>query len=446
MHFKKSILYSVICLLALSGCKNSFDESAISAGNADFTHFVALGGNYTAGFGDGALAYDIQLNSYPAILATRFALVGGGSFKQPMVNPGIGLAYDANYNLISKLILTIANDCNGEQSLIATRTAGDASNEIYIGCETCPFNNLGVPGAKSFNLSKNTFGRPLPLGNPFYHRFATNPVESSTILGDASKINPTFFVLWVGNEDVWQYAKSGGIGDLDSIGLNDITPVSTFQSEFNGILSSLLAGNLSKGAIANIPDIDCFPFFAAIPYNGLQLTKAEADALNAISDTIFQEGANAYVVYPPNSGNYRQLKEGEYVLMSVPMDSIKCAGWGTPQHPIPDYYILDSTEVRNIRKYTEAYNAIIAAAASNNDLAFVDMQYFFRKFKSAQLFNGVKYTNQYLKSSIFSLDGLYPNARGHAHIANAFIRSINGKYMSTLPQVDVNSYRGNTLP
>ena len=445
MHFKKRILFFVICLLVLSGCKNSFDESAISAGNADFTHFVALGGNYTAGFGDGALAYDIQLNSYPAILASRFALVGGGNFKQPIVNPGSGLAYDLNFNLLSKLTLTIANDCNGEQALVTSRSAGDPSNETWIG-PSGPYNNLGVPGTKSFNLSQNTFGRDLPTGNPFFHRFASNNVESSTILSDAALVNPTFFVLWVGNEDVWQYAKSGGIGDLDSIGLNDITPVSTFQSSYNGILSSLLAGNLSKGAIANIPDIDCFPFFTAIPYNGLQLTKAEADALNAISDTIFKEGANAYVVYPPNSGNYRQLKEGEYVLMSVPMDSINCAGWGTPQRPIPDNYILDSTEVSNIREYTDAYNGIIAAASSANGLAYVDMKEFFRKFKTTQLFNGVKYTSQYLRSSIFSLDGLYPNARGHAHIANAFIRAINGKYMSTLPQVDVNAYRGNTLP
>lgn len=449
MHSKRGILFLFIGLLSLSGCKNSFDEPAISAGNADFTHFVALGGYFTAGFGDGALTYDIQKNSFPAILASRFALVGGGDFKQPLVNPGPGLAYDAGYNIISKLTLNISNDCHGNEVLIPFRSAGDPSNENWIGCATCPYNNLGVPGAKSFNLSQNTFGRNLyPPGNPFYHRFASDNVQSSTILSDAALVNPTFFVLWVGNEDVWQYARSGGIGDIDSIGMNDITPVSTFQSAYNGIISSLLAGNASKGALANIPNIDCFPFFTAIQYNGLQLTKAEADHLNATSNIItFHEGANAYVVYPPNSSNYyRQLGPGEFVLLSVPQDSLTCDSLGTPQHPIPANYILDSAEVNNIRTYTALYNNFIASVAAVNDLALVDMQSFFNSFKQAQMNNGVHYTNQYLKNSIFSLDGLYPNARGNAFIANTFIKSINSKYLSTLPLVDANSYRGNTLP
>ena len=416
------------------------------AGNADFTHFVALGGFFTAGFGDGALHYDLQKNSFPAILATKFSIVGGSTFNQPLVNPGAGLYYDVNDSLASKLSLTIQNNCQGNKVLITLRSTGDPSNENLIGSQG-PYNNLGVPGAKSFNLRENTFGRSLPLGNPYYHRFAELKATIPSILDEVARVNPTFFVLWVGNEDVWQYAKSGGVGILDGLGLNDITPVDTFQSAYQGILNKLFAGNISKGAIANIPDIDCFPFFTEIPYNGLNLTTAQADSLNSVSTNfVFHPGANAYVVYPPNSSTPRQLKQGEYVLLSVPKDSITCAGWGMPQHPIPDYYILDLAEVSNVRTYTAKFNAIITSSALLNKLAFVDMQAFFRRYKSTQLFNGVNNTSQFLKSSIISLDGIYTNARGNACIANEFINAINAKYISTLPGVDVNAYRGNSFP
>lgn len=445
MRFKLTAICFTLCLVIISGCKNSFDEPAISKGNADFSRFVALGGSFIAGYGDGALHYELQRFSFPSIIASKFALVGGGTFKQPLVNPGAGLGYDISYNLLSKLTLSIINDCKGNQVLSPMRSGTDASNENWIGMNG-PFNNLGVPGAKSFNLAENTFGRPLPQGNPFYHRFASNNIQSSTIISDYALINPTFFILWIGMEDVWQYARSGGIGDLDSTGVNDITPVSEFNSAFDDILSSLLSGNISQGAIANIPDISSIPFFTAIPYNGLVLTAKEATALNATSGFNFIEGANAFVVYPPNSNIARQLKPGEFVLLSVSPDSIKCGGWGTPQHPIPDNYILDSTEVSNVRTYTFAFNQKIANAAIAYDLAFVDMQRFFDSFKLNQQVNGVFYSNQYLRKSIFSVDGIYPNARGHAFIANAFIEAINAKYMSTLPDVDVNAYHGNDLP
>ena len=180
----------------------------------------------------------------------------------------------------------------------------------------------------------------------------------------------------------------------------------------------------------------------------MQLTLAEADLLNANApaNINYHAGANAFVVSIPNSSSIKQLNAGEYILQSIPMDSINCAKWGTHKHPIPDNYVLDSAEVGNVRKYTQDYNDSIHAAVIKYDLAFVDMQSFFSIYKTTQTVNGVYYSNQFLKNSIFSLDGLYPNARGQAHIANAFIRAINSKYMSTLPEVDVNAYRGNNIP
>jgi lysophospholipase L1-like esterase len=46
----------------------------------------------------------------------------------------------------------------------------------------------------------------------------------------------------------------------------------------------------------------------------------------------------------------------------------------------------------------------------------------------------------------FSLDGVHPNARGHAYIANKFIEAINAKFGSSIPLCNPNDYPGNELP
>ena len=75
-----------------------------------------------------------------------------------------------------------------------------------------------------------------------------------------------------------------------------------------------------------------------------------------------------------------------------------------------------------------------------------------------QLVSGLKietgqiYTANYFSGSateglvLFSLDGVHPNARGYAVIANEFIKAINNKYGSTLPMVNPNGYSGVKFP
>ena len=74
------------------------------------------------------------------------------------------------------------------------------------------------------------------------------------------------------------------------------------------------------------------------------------------------------------------------------------------------------------------------------------MNLFFKSLQSGIVFNGVDYSTQYLTGGAFSLDGVHPNARGYALIANEFIRAINAKYRSTIPDTDVNNYPGIRFP
>src|ERR1051326_3168367 len=74
-------------------CKPDLKNPAPSAGDANFSKFVALGGQFMAGYQDGALTQDGQKYSIPALLAKQFELVGGGSFNQPLIqdNSGLGI-------------------------------------------------------------------------------------------------------------------------------------------------------------------------------------------------------------------------------------------------------------------------------------------------------------------------------------------------------------------
>ena len=62
----------------------------LTAGSVDFSKFVAIGNSLTAGFTDNALFIAGQENSLPNILSQKFALVGGGSFTQPLMNDNVG--------------------------------------------------------------------------------------------------------------------------------------------------------------------------------------------------------------------------------------------------------------------------------------------------------------------------------------------------------------------
>ena len=86
MYFQNRFRWGLVLttLIGLNACTNNdIDPNAGTGvtpgkGSADFTKYVAVGNSLTAGFADGGLYRDGQLNSYPSILAGQFATVGGG--------------------------------------------------------------------------------------------------------------------------------------------------------------------------------------------------------------------------------------------------------------------------------------------------------------------------------------------------------------------------------
>jgi lysophospholipase L1-like esterase len=269
---------------------NSSDGLPLTSGSANFSKYVALGNSLTSGYSDGALFIEGQKGAYPALMAEQFALVGGGSFNIPFMADNVG-GFKVGGTVASgpRLYYT------GNQSAPLAPVSGTPSTEI-LNHLTGPFNNMGVPGAKSFHLLSNTYGNPAGIGsyaNPYFVRFASS--SSATVLGDAVAQNPTFFSLWIGNNDVLAYATSGGTGvnqtgntNPATYGPNDITDPTAFASVYNTIVNGLTA-NGAKGVVANIPYVTSVPFFTTVPTNPIPgLPAANAAQLNQLFGAINQ--------------------------------------------------------------------------------------------------------------------------------------------------------------
>lgn len=277
-HLNKIIL---VALAATTfSCNDDFEhpieDIQISAGEANFTKYIALGNSLTSGYRDNALYSSGQENSYPNILAGLMKAAGGGEFKTPLMPNNTG-GFTNLPGFPGKLELQIVN---GALSPVPTTAAAALDNVAAGG----PYQNMGVPGAKSFHLGVDGYGNQAGLAtgtaNPYFVRFATSGTTS--VVKDALAQNPTFFSLWIGNNDVLSYATSGGLGvDHNETGNvvpstynplgNDISNVTVVKNSIDGVLTAMTA-NGAKGVIANIPSVTSIPYFTTVPYAPLSPT------------------------------------------------------------------------------------------------------------------------------------------------------------------------------
>ncbi|MBU2907089.1 G-D-S-L family lipolytic protein [Arenibacter algicola] len=264
-------------------------KPALTAGSADFSKYIAIGNSFTAGFTDNALFIASQENSFPNLLSQKFSLVGGGNFSQPLMNDNFGglllggspvLDPLTGKNLFAPRLyfysdsnsacpdftgpVVLGIDPNDTNTQVASSTT-----DFLLNNPTGPFNNMGVPGAKSFHLLAPGYGSlanvPLGLANPYFVRMASEP--SASVLGDVLAQAPTFFTLWVGINDVLGYALSGGDGS-SAITPIDGAPGVGFNQTYATLIGAVTAGG-AQGVVANIPDVTSIPHFTTVPYNPL---------------------------------------------------------------------------------------------------------------------------------------------------------------------------------
>lgn len=517
----KKILTPVFAtsLLLVTSCKTEFENDvtaiAVTKGDADFNTYVALGNSLTSGYRDNALYLDGQNESYPNMLANQMKLAGGGEFTQPLIPNNIG-GFKNIDGFGGKLTLQVIDG----KELLPVPSVPAADLDILVNKS---YNNMGVPGAKSFHLIIPGYGSKeavsLGKGNPYFVRFASSPTAS--VLSDAMAKKPTFFSLWIGNNDVLSYASNGGAGEdrtgnmnVADYGMYDITDPSILAGSIKKVLEGMKSVGATKGVIANIPNIENIPFFTTIPVNPLsaavlggnnvdageknieelniklygpikQVLTAlgQGDRINLLSktggnpllikdETLTNLSAQITAALTPKLGiqaatavglafgQARQTKAGDLIPLTTraiigktpdtkkyPYAQGDLTKFGVT-FPMDDAHILIPSEIEAIRKATISYNNSIKTLADAYGLAFVDANAKMQELSgiSGIQYDSVKYTTAFVTGGAFSLDGVHLTGRGYAVIANEFIKAINGKYKSNLPQVNVNKYSGVTFP
>jgi hypothetical protein len=472
MNIMKKLLVIILSLALFTACEPKIDEFKASANGLDFSKFVSVGNSLTSGYADGALYLSGQENSIPNIMATQFKTVGGGDFKQPLIGTNDGVGFQqipGGIYCYTKMILKIVpdKDCAGNPTgtgslkpgFISTPDQATLQAQLFAPpTVTGPYNNMGVPGANLMSIFYNRLGDPTPDGhpfNPFFVRFASSP--NSSMLQDAIVQQPTFFYLWIGNNDALTSALAG----TDQL----LTPADTFAKYYPMATGALLASTKKpKGVVGTIPDVTSIPFFTTIskqlPYNGVTLDSAQASGLNQLytlyghGDIKWQKGQNPFV-YIKNDGTWAQMKAGDLFLLTLPTDSVKCKGMGIADptilpiprpYPIPGKFVLDGAEQANIKARVDQYNVIIKGTAAAQNLACADMNAHLKTFASGMVFDGIKVSTTFVTGGLFSTDGVHLNPRGCAITANYFLQAINAKYGSNIPQANVTNYSGLIFP
>jgi len=490
----------------------SSPSPTFSMGSADFSTFVSVGSSITAGYSDGALFAKGQGVAFSNILAQQFTLVGGGEFTQPLIGDDIGgLLADGQQIVDVRRIFDLTNQ---EPIFIDGSPTTDITN-IIAG----PYNNMGVPGAKSFHLLAPGYGSYANFpdaANPYFIRMASAP--DARVIDDAMAMSPTFFSFWIGNNDVLGYARNGGDGS------DPITEKATFDFALTTLVEAMTSSG-AKGIITNIPDVAKLPYFTTVPFAPLDPTNPDfgpqIPTLNGIfgqlnqvyaflempeRSIVFSQSAASAVVIKDETlvdigdqiaavlngspafplfvqqfglpveaapavasllgsiyGQTRQANENDLLVLpssnvigTVNADVVAflltqnlpeaLAGQFAVEgitHPLEDKWVLLPSEQEEIATAIADFNTTIQNLATQNDIAFFDVNTFFNGLATNGFQAGSAFiTADYVTGGTFSLDGIHPSPRGNAVIANQIIGLINAKYGSTIPKVNPVDYTG----
>ncbi len=463
-----------ISSLLLMGCSVDYPsadkiEVITKSGDANFTTFVVAGNSLTAGYQSGGLFQSAQVNSYGAIIARQLGKTNAGSnasgWEQPLVNdPGT----------TGTLTITISAVGASPSPVPVTGTLNVFNNQTL----PRPYNNLGVPGAFVFDFMNATSSADdyrklflqggLGVGNTLFDAILRNSaLNVGSQFKQAKALNPTFMIWWEGHNDILGYATNGaGVNGAPgaAAGAPPFTPrdaadaaafgmpaTNVFSLYYAKAWDSLTAQMpTTKFATGNIPDVTALPYFTTVyPGSFKRLDSVVTNpTTGAKSKLYFQE-------------DFTQIK---YIVLTAPLSSIgrttsnAATGFVHPNpgfpyglHPsaaIQGRYTLTNAEVTLIKQVIDSYNLTIKTVATAKGIPVVDFHKFFTDINAVSGSTGAGYQvgagftvkTDYFSGGLFSFDGVHPSTLGYAMGANEFIKAINEKYKSKIPEASVIQY------
>ncbi|NOS93844.1 MAG: hypothetical protein HOP30_18155 [Cyclobacteriaceae bacterium] len=396
----------------------------------------------------------------------------------------------------------------GSTGMPSPYSTGGTLPAAFAGDKT-KLNNFAVPGILLGQALIPDTGNPAsPYFNPLWARFASAPGVKS-ILEDALAASPSFFLFDLGNNDVLGYATGGASNpaiftsetNFQSQYTTAINTLLASNANLKGVVAtipdvvtipffSLVAWNAIpldaatstavnggfvgyNGVIEAIKGnpglLTAFGLtpegltarkisFSATSKNPILITDETLTDLGGAFDAL--QGAGAITAQQRAAlepyRRVRQTKSTDLITLTAGSVLGTTVG-GNPQLvngvsvPLEDKYVLLPSEVAEIKARTDAFNTIIKAAAdgSSNRVALADLNAAFTSLvtNKAGIYDGITITPSLPPpTGAFSEDGVHPNSRGYAFMANIFIDAINAKFGAVIPKANIATYKVNGLP
>ena len=454
--FSKIKYLGIAALLssAFYSCSNDIAAPESSSGSADFARYVAVGNSITSGYTSSGMTKATQDNSLANLLANQFKLAGGGDFKQPtMTDNGSGVLQLQGLNAVPP--------CNIDTKPVIARSEVDANWIANISAQG-PFNNLAVPGM-SIKASQTPASNITP-SNGFFNRMLANTVTSykDFVSESVSTINPTFYSLWLGNNDALSYSATGGgwlpnfstnpAGDMTGPEIDLSSPGQLlappnddeFREKYVALLDVLTA-NGAKGVVATIPDITALPYFTTVSDSVTNPSSCTQKLAVWITARISATSSDSEV-RPATANDYILLPAGSTIGRMDDFGGNIIPHGLSEYNPLRNAEVLDQQEAAFIRGKVTLFNNIIKEEALARTIPVADMYTFLNNIKDGAVYDGVAVSSAFISGGAFSLDGIHPTDRGYAIVANEFIRTINEAYGASVPLVDVTKFKGVTFP
>lgn len=416
-------------LLAAAACENDQVNRPAQFVAVDplFERYVSMGNSITAGFQSGGINDSTQLQSYAVLVAQA---MHSPSFLPLLNRPGCPPPY-TNVFTQTRVPSPPGYPVSGGATCFLRRI-NTTTPPPYI-------SNTAVPGAEVIDVVNNLD--------------ATSNANSLTqfILGGLTQVQmmrkaqPTFVSLWIGNNDVLGAATNGpNAGDSTLI-----TPVATFQANYDAVLDSIADVNPGGAALIGVANVTRVPFFS-------RGTTYFAIKAGLVPGAAFPPN----FVVAPNCAPPR----GDSVLVPFPyglpkIDSALGNPAGTYTLDCAVAQVVVPQELVRLVSAVAGYNAHISAAAAAHGWAYFDPNPVFDSvalagsipaFPIARNAAGGRNPCAGTPASagppplpatpppfglLFSCDGVHPSGATHRLIAQHLRNVINTAYTTAIPPI-----------
>lgn len=380
-----------------------------------FERYVSLGNSITAGFQSGGIVESTQEQAYPVVLAAK----AGARFGIP------ALAAPGCPPLMPAPLVPAPLACG-----LRTYERAD------------PIQNVAVPGADAGHISN-------PIG--------TGSTLNTLILGGRTQLaamadaDPSLISVWIGNNDALGAALSGTTAAL--------TPTATFQSEYDQIVTAMLATDAQDAILIGAanpimvaPALQPGAYFWALP-DTLVISPTDTVFLDVSDDCAPFDGtgqpnplASRFISF---LGVGNALAAGERPLTISCVNGVEIGGAYQPD------YLLDQTEISDISIRIATFNAYIEQQANDNGWIYLDPASIYNpalanpdnirkcqglatatdlaSFVAAIQNTCPGPTAPNFFGAYFSFDGVHPSTQAHAVIADSLAGRLNAAHGLSLP-------------